>query len=96
MLLEIKNLNVEFRTHEGDVHAVTNMGFSIEAGDALAIVGESGSGKTQTMMAVMNLLAENGSATGQALFKGQDLMQMDVAALNKLRGNEIAMIFRIR
>ena len=54
-LLEIKELYVDFKTAEGKVHAVTNLNFSIEAGDALAIVGESGSGKTQTLMAVMNL-----------------------------------------
>jgi len=93
-LLEIKELYVDFKTAEGKVHAVTNLNFSIEAGDALAIVGESGSGKTQTMMAVMNLLAENGEARGKALFKGADLLQMNVAELNKRRGKEIAMIFQ--
>ena len=93
-LLEIKELCVDFKTHEGDVHAVTDLNFSIEAGDALAIVGESGSGKTQSMMAVMNLLAENGKSRGKALFKGEDLMQMDVAELNQRRGKEIAMIFQ--
>lgn len=93
-LLEIKELYVDFKTADGEVHAVTDLSFSIEAGDALAIVGESGSGKTQTMMAVMGLLAENGKARGKALFKGEDLMQMNVADLNKHRGKEIAMIFQ--
>ena len=94
MLLQIKELYVDFKTNEGDVHAVTDLSFSIEAGDALAIVGESGSGKTQSMMAVMNLLAENGKARGKALFKGEDLLQMNMADLNKHRGKEIAMIFQ--
>ena len=93
-LLQIKELYVDFKTNEGDVHAVTDLNFSIEAGDALAIVGESGSGKTQSMMAVMNLLAENGKARGKALFKGEDLLQMNMADLNKHRGKEIAMIFQ--
>ncbi len=93
-LLELKDLNVAFEIPDGEVHAVTKLSFSIDAGDALAIVGESGSGKTQTMMAVMNLLAENGSASGKALFKGEDLMQMNAADLNKRRGKEIAMIFQ--
>ncbi len=93
-LLKIEELYVDFKTNEGDVHAVTDLSFSIEAGDALAIVGESGSGKTQSMMAVMNLLAENGKARGKALFKGEDLLQMNMADLNKHRGKEIAMIFQ--
>lgn len=93
-LLEVKNLNVVFETPEGEVHAVTDLSFCVEAGDALAIVGESGSGKTQTLMAVMGLLAENGRVTGEALFKGEDLLQMSRSELNHHRGNEIAMIFQ--
>jgi oligopeptide transport system ATP-binding protein len=93
-LLEVKDLRVSFDTPEGEVQAVGGIDFTLEPGDALAIVGESGSGKTQSMMALMGLLAENGHATGQALFKGKDLMQMGVQDLNQRRGNEIAMIFQ--
>lgn len=94
MLLQVKDLYVDFDIPEGEVHAVTGLNFSINAGDALAIVGESGSGKTQSMMAALGLLAENGKAAGQVLFKGNDLLQMDVADLNHVRGKEIAMIFQ--
>ena len=93
-LLEVKDLNVGFDTPEGEVHAVNQLNFSIEAGDTLALVGESGSGKTQSVMAILGLLAENGHVSGQALFKGQDLLQMNSSELNRHRGNEIAMIFQ--
>jgi oligopeptide transport system ATP-binding protein len=94
MLLEVKDLNVGFDTPDGEVHAVNKLNFSIKAGDALAIVGESGSGKTQAVMGLMGLLSENGHVNGQALFKGEDLLQMSTAELNKHRGREIAMIFQ--
>jgi len=93
-LLEVKDLNVGFDTPDGKVHAVNKLNFTLKAGDAMAIVGESGSGKTQTVMAIMGLLAENGRADGQALFKGKDLLQMGTQQLNQYRGSEIAMIFQ--
>ena len=93
-LLEVKNLTVSFDTPEGEVHAVSGVDFKLDAGDALAIVGESGSGKTQTMMAIMGLLAENGHASGEAMFKGKNLMDMDSHELNQYRGSDIAMIFQ--
>jgi oligopeptide transport system ATP-binding protein len=93
-LLEVTGLQVKFDTPEGEVQAVNGLDFSVHAGESLAIVGESGAGKSQAVMAIMGLLAENGSATGKADFKGQDLMQMSRKELNKIRGCEIAMIFQ--
>ena len=93
-MLEVKNLTVSFDTPEGEVHAVSGIDFDLDAGDALAIVGESGSGKTQSMLALMGLLAENGHASGEALFNGSNLMEMDAGELNKHRGSDIAMIFQ--
>lgn len=93
-LLEVKNLKVSFDTPEGEVHAVSGIGFELNPGDALAIVGESGSGKTQSMMALMGLLAENGTASGEALFNGNNLLEMDASELNNHRGKDIAMIFQ--
>ncbi|HLF29740.1 MAG TPA: ABC transporter ATP-binding protein [Xanthomonadales bacterium] len=93
-LLEVKGLRVSFATREGEVHAVNGIDFCLEEGETLAIVGESGSGKSQLVMALMGLLAGNGSASGTARFKGQDLMRMSDKELNRVRGKEIAMIFQ--
>jgi oligopeptide transport system ATP-binding protein len=93
-LLEVTGLQVHFETPEGVVEAVTGIDFCVETGETLAIVGESGAGKSQLVMAIMGLLAENGSARGKANFKGQDLMQISPRELNNIRGREIAMIFQ--
>jgi oligopeptide transport system ATP-binding protein len=93
-LLEVTGLQVKFDTPEGEVQAVNGLDFSVNPGESLAIVGESGAGKSQAVMAIMGLLAENGSAAGKAEFNGQDLMQMSRKELNKIRGCQIAMIFQ--
>ena len=63
-LLTIAQLNVRFRTPDGEVHAVRDLGFSLSRGETLGIVGESGSGKSQSMMSLIGLLASNGAASG--------------------------------
>ncbi len=93
-LLDVINLGVRFKTQDGMVHAVNGINFSLDRGKTLGIVGESGSGKSQTVLAMMGLLAKNGTATGQALYKGQDLLSMKPSDLNKIRGNRVAMIFQ--
>jgi oligopeptide transport system ATP-binding protein len=93
-LLEVQDLNVNFQTPEGTVTAVNGLSFQLERGQTFGIVGESGSGKSQSMLAIMGLLAANGSATGRALYQGEDLLAMPAQRLNKIRGNRVAMIFQ--
>ncbi|HAB25041.1 MAG TPA: ABC transporter ATP-binding protein, partial [Pantoea sp.] len=94
LLLEVKDLRVTFQTHDGDVTAVNDLNFSLRAGETLGIVGESGSGKSQTAFALMGLLAKNGRIGGTALFNGKEILNLPEKALNKLRAEQIAMIFQ--
>jgi len=93
-LIEIDDLTVKFNTPDGEVTAVNGLSFALERGQTFGIVGESGSGKSQSMLALMGLLAANGRAGGRALFNGDDLLAMPPARLNRIRGNRIAMIFQ--
>ena len=93
-LLEIENLTVTFQTGDGPVNAVNGVSLGIDTQETLAIVGESGSGKSQTAFAAMGLLAQNGVATGKVRFDGKNLLELPQAALNKVRSQEIAMIFQ--
>jgi peptide/nickel transport system ATP-binding protein len=93
-LLQVADLDVRFRTPDGPVHAVRKLTFDVSAGETLGIVGESGSGKSQSVLAVMNLLADNGRATGSTIFDGQEILNLPAPQMNKIRGARIAMIFQ--
>ena len=93
-LLAIENLNVRFVTGDGHVRAVSDLSLSIAPGECLGVVGESGSGKSQTFMAALGLLAENGAACGRVPFHGDDLLTLDEARFSTIRGNKIAMVFQ--
>ena len=94
-LLEVKDLKTSFRTDDGVVGAVDGVSFTVEKGQTLGIVGESGSGKSVTCLTIMGLNAKrNTITTGEALWKGDDLLTMSSRQLRQLRGNDIAMIFQ--
>ncbi len=93
-LLDVKDLRVEFTTQDGIVTAVNDLNFSLNQGETLGIVGESGSGKSQTVFSIMGLLAKNGIISGSAKFEGKEILNLPEKELNKVRAEQIAMIFQ--
>jgi peptide/nickel transport system ATP-binding protein len=92
--LSVENLSVSFTQRRMRIEAVREVSLEIARGECLALVGESGSGKTQLFQAAMRLLPENALATGRVVFQGVDLLGADAAALNRVRGSKMAMIFQ--
>ncbi len=95
-ILEVKNLRTSFFTEEGEVKAVDDVSFNVFKGKTLGIVGESGSGKSVTSLSIMRLIPNPPGKVvgGEILYKGKDLLKMDLAEMRKIRGNEISMIFQ--
>lgn len=96
IILEVKNLKINFKTNAGTVQAVRGVNFTIAKGKTLAIVGESGSGKSVTSNALMKLIPQPPGiyAEGEILFDGRDLVKLTEKEMTKIRGNEMAMIFQ--
>jgi oligopeptide/dipeptide ABC transporter ATP-binding protein len=94
-ILEVADLTVSFRLFEGMAKVLSGVSFSIGAGERVAIVGESGCGKSLTARTIMGLLdSSNTEVEGEIIFDGMNLATMSQAALRKLRGREISMIFQ--
>ena len=94
-LLRVHSLSIEFRTASGWLSAVEDLSFTVEPGETLAVVGESGCGKSVTAMSLLRLIPEPPARiTGQAWFNGVDLLAQPEAALRRIRGNAISMIFQ--
>lgn len=93
-VVECRQLNVSFQTDGGQVTAVTDLDFTLHAGECLGVVGESGSGKSQTFLAMFGLLAANGRATGSVRYRNTELLNAPRSVLEGLRGNRLAMVFQ--
>jgi peptide/nickel transport system ATP-binding protein len=96
MLLEVRNLSIEFHGSGGSVRAVDRLSYDLSAGSVLGIIGESGSGKSVAQLSLLGLLgASNVEISGTAELDGAgDLLKMNETELRKIRGKRIGMIFQ--
>ena len=95
-LIEVRNLQTQFFTQDGIVHAVNGINYEVAEGETVAIVGESGSGKSVGVMSLIRLIPEPPGkiVNGEVNFDGQDLLKLNEEELRQIRGNRIAMIFQ--
>ena len=93
-LLEVSNLRVTLNTPRGVADALRGIDFSLNAGATLGLIGESGCGKSMTALALMGLLPDSAQASGSIRLNGQELIGLDDAAICRLRGHRVAMVFQ--
>ena len=94
-LLEVRNLQTQFKTRAGLVRAVDGISFYLDGGELLGLVGESGCGKSITALSVMRLISSPGKiVAGEILFDGKNLLDVSEAEMRQIRGDDIAMIFQ--
>jgi len=95
-LLNVQDLETQFKTPEGIVHAVNGVSFKLAQGETLGVVGESGCGKSVTMLSCLRLIASPPGkiVAGKALFKGKDLLTMSTDEIRGVRGSKMSMVFQ--
>ncbi len=93
-VLDVRDLNVTFRSRLGKVYAVQGVSLTVEAGRTLALIGESGSGKTVSAQAIMGLLPRSAQVSGSIEFKGQQIVGRSEHELRDYRGRCVAMVFQ--
>ena len=96
VVLDVRNLEVRFRSSGSPVRAVNGASFSVGLGKTLGIVGESGSGKTASVLSCLRLTPKMGGeiSAGQVLFGGRDLLQVGDQEIREIRGNRIALVMQ--
>ena len=95
-ILQVKDLEISFKTYAGEVQAVRGVSFDLRRGETLAIVGESGSGKSVTAKSIMRLLPAANSLIkgGEITFEGRDILSLYEKQMQEVRGSKIAMVFQ--
>ena len=94
-VLNVKNMNVSFKSHGQEIKAVRGVSFSVDQGEIVGLVGESGSGKSVTMKAVMGILPDNAERTAESIFLNErELKDLSDEECRKVRGKEMTMIFQ--
>lgn len=94
--LEIKNLTVEYTSNKKVIHAVNDVSFTLEKGKTLGLVGETGAGKTTVAKSILRILPDHGArlVSGEIFLEGKNLLDIPEDKMQKVRGNEIAMVFQ--
>lgn len=93
-VLEVKDLQIQFKIDEKFYTAVQNVSFEIRSGETLGLVGESGCGKSVTSLALMRLLKAPTQVSGSIHYEGKNLLDLSENQMRKVRGNELSMIFQ--
>ena len=96
VLLDVNHLGVSFKTDQGEVRVVDDVSFQLKAGQVLGLAGESGCGKSVTALSLIRLLPRPVAAIqeGSVIFKGENLLDLPVDSMRRIRGRQISMIFQ--
>jgi peptide/nickel transport system ATP-binding protein len=93
-MLQINDLRTSFAQAGKKLTVIEGVSLSVEPGETVGVVGESGCGKSVTSMSIMQLLGRNVEMTGSIRFQEQELLSLSDKEMQKIRGNQIAMIFQ--